>query len=169
MKIHLKQFAAATLIMLAAATADARPIALPDSAANVSQSGTFSVSADNQITLTGNPVSLTTSLPLNGEVPSGSARYMGGSLQYADGTSTVDGKIARVAFGSQIKNGQVTYLLKGLIYGKLTQGGETVDVNGDFSVTTKPAPEGTVLEQTQVDSSHLLVTMRSNINNPQAQ
>jgi hypothetical protein len=51
----------------------------------------------------------------------------------------------------------------------LTQGGETVDVNGDFSVTTKPAPEGTVLEQTQVDSSHLLVTMRSNINNPQAQ
>jgi hypothetical protein len=61
----------------------------------------------------------------------------------------------------------VTYILKGLVFGKLTQAGSTVDVNGNFSVSTKPTIEGTPLEQAQVDSSHLLVTIRSNINNTQ--
>jgi hypothetical protein len=56
-----------------------------------------------------------------------------------------------------------------LVYGKLTQAGSTVDVNGDFAVSTKPAMEGTSLDQAQVDSSHLLLTIRSNINNIQAQ
>jgi len=169
MKTKIKQFSAALLILLSAATAYARTIVLPDPATNVSSTGTFSVNPDNQITLTGSPFNLTTSLPANGDVVNGSARYMAGTLQYSDGVTTVDGRMSRVAFGSQIKKGQVTYLLKGLVYGKLTQGGKVVDVNGDFSVNTKPAPEGTPLEQSQVDASQLLLTIRSNINNTQPQ
>jgi hypothetical protein len=169
MKTNVQKLATAMLMMLAAATANARPIALPDSAASVSQSGTFSVNADKQLILTGSPINLTTSLPSNGDIASGSARFMSGTLQYNDGSSTVDGRMGRVTFGSQIKNGQVIYILKGLVYGKLTQGGNTVDVNGDFAVTTKPVPEGTELNKAQVESSSLLVSIRSNINNTQAE
>lgn len=87
MKTTIKQLAAAMLILLAAATAEARPIVLPDPATGGSETGTFSVSADNKITLTGNRVTLTTSLPSNGDIASGSARFMSGDLQYNDGTS----------------------------------------------------------------------------------
>lgn len=169
MKIQLKCLAIASLIFSVVTTANARPMLLPDAAVTTGQTGSFSVTADNQITLTGNPVSLTTSLPASGDVASGSARFMGGSLQYADGATTVDGRIAKVTYGSQVTSGQVTYLIKGLVFGTLTQGGSSVDVNGDFTVTTVPAPVDTPLEQTQVDASHLLLTLRSNINNPAVQ
>ncbi len=167
MKTTIKQLAAAMLILLAAATAEARPIVLPDPANGGSETGTFSVSADNKITLTGNRVTLTTSLPSNGDIASGSARFMSGDLQYNDGASSVDGKIAKVSFGSQIKGGQVVYIIKGLVYGKLMQSGQTVDVNGNFSVVTKPVAEGTPLTQAQLESNDLILTIRSNINNPQ--
>ncbi|WP_394752825.1 hypothetical protein [Crenothrix sp.] len=169
MKTHTQKLASAIIMLLVAVNVQARPIALPDPATGSSQSGSFSINAEDQITVTGNPVSLTTSLPANGDVASGTARFMSGSLHYNDGSATVDGRMARVTFGSQINNGQVTYLIKGLVYGTLTQAGKTVDVNGDFAVTTKPAPEGTELTQAQVDSSDLLLTIRSNINNTQAQ
>ncbi len=167
MKTRLQQLATAMLILLTAATAEARPIVLPDPATSASETGTFSVNANNQITLTGNHIMLTTSLPSNGDIANGSARFMSGDLQYNDGASSVDGKIAKVTFGSQIKDGQVVYMLKGLIYGKLTQAGQTVDVNGNFSVVTKPAPEATQLSQAQLESSDLILTIRSNINNTQ--
>jgi hypothetical protein len=165
MKTH-KQLAAVILILLAAANVQARPIALPDSA-STGQSGSFTVSADSQITLTGNPVSLTTSLPSKGDIASGSAWYKGGILKYSDGSTAIDGRMGRVTYGSQINNGQVTYRIKGLVYGTLTKGATAIDVNGDFAVSTKPAPEGTTLDQAQVDSSQLLLTIRSNINNTQ--
>lgn len=167
MKTTIKQLATAMLILLTIATAEARPIVLPDPASSASETGTFAVNADNQITLTGNHVILKTSMPSNGDIASGSARFMGGDLQYNDGASSVDGKIAKVTFGSQVNNGQVVYILKGLLYGKLTQGGQTVDVNGNFSVMTKEAPESTQLSQAQLASSDLVLTIRSNINNPQ--
>jgi hypothetical protein len=91
---------------------------------------------------------------------------MSGSLKYDDGSTLVDGRMAKVTLSNQIKGGQVIYILKGLVYGKLTQAGVAVDVNGDFAVTTKPMVEGTRLDQAPVDSSHLVVTIRSNINNP---
>lgn len=167
MKTTIKQLTSALLILLAVATVEARPIVLPDPANSASETGTFSVSADNQITLTGSRVVLTTSLPANGNIASGSARFMSGDLQYNDGASSVDGKMAKVSFGSQIKNGQVTYIIKGLLYGKLTQSGQTVDVNGNFSVVSKAAAEGTPLTQAQLESSDLILTIRSNINNTQ--
>lgn len=167
MKTKLQQLAATLLILLVAATAEARPIVLPDPATSASETGTFTVNADNKITLTGSHVTLTTSAAEKGDIASGSARFMSGDIQYNDGASSVDGKMAKVTFGSQVKNGQVVYILKGLVYGKLTQSGQTVDVNGNFSVTTKPAAESTPLTQAQVDSSHLILTIRSNINNPQ--
>ncbi len=165
MKTNIKQLATALLMVLATATAFAQPIVLPDPAVSQSESGSFSVTANGQIALTGQPVSLTTSLLASGDIAQGSAKFKGGSLQYNDGSSNVDGRMARVTLSSEIKNGQVIYTMTGLVYGTLTQAGAKVDVNGDFSVTTKPAIEGTTLEQAQVDSSHLLVTVRSNINN----
>jgi hypothetical protein len=170
MKTNMQQLATSMsmLILLVATTADARPIVLPATVGS-GQSGTFTVTADNQIILTGNPVSLMTSLPSNGDVANGTARFVGGTLQYADGSTTVDGKMARVILDSQIKNGQVSYIIKGLVYGKLTQSGNVVDVNGDFSASTKPAPEGTPLELARVDFSHLLLTIHSKYNNTQVQ
>jgi hypothetical protein len=167
MKLNIKQLATALLMVLSTATVYARPIVLPDPAVSASESGSFSTNANSQITLTGQPVSLTTSLLASGDVAKGSAKFKGGTLQYNDGSTNVDGKIARVTLSNEIKNGQVIYTMTGLVYGTLTQGGTTIDVNGDFSVTTKPAIEGTSLDQAQVNSSHLLVTVRSNINNTQ--
>lgn len=161
MKRLLQQLALALLTSVAAMTADARPIALPNPATPSQQTGTFSVNADNQITLTGNPISLSTSLPSQGDIASGSTGFKEGSLQYNDGTTKVDGRMSRVVFGNEIKNGQVIYRLKGLVYGELTQAGTTVDVNGDFFVSTLPAPEGTELAQAQVNFSQLLLTIRS--------
>lgn len=166
MKTTIKQLATATLMLLAAATAQAQPIVLPDPAVAVAnQAGSFSIK-DNAITLTGNPVNLTTSTA-KGDIASGSARFMSGELQYNDGASSVDGQMGKVSFGSEVKNGQVTYILKGLVYGKLTKAGQTVDVNGNFSVITKPAAEGTPLSQAQVESASLIMTPRSNVNNTQ--
>jgi hypothetical protein len=165
MKTKLQQLAGAMIILLATTTADARPIVLPDPATSATETGTFIVTANNQISLTGSHVDLNTTLASSGDITSGSARFLGGAIKYHDGTSTVDGKMSKVTFGSQVANGQVIYVIKGLVYGKLTQAGSTVDVNGDFAVSTKPALEGTTLAQAQVDSSHLLVTIRSNINN----
>ena len=165
MKPTIKHLASALFILVASATVNARPIVLPDPATSTSETGTFTISAKNEITLNGSHVSLTTSLPSSGDIATGSARFMSGDLQYHDGNTTVDGKMAKVTFGSQTKTGQVTYLLKGLIYGTLNQDGKTIDVNGNFAVSTKPAPEGTELSQAQVDSSHLILTIRSNINN----
>jgi hypothetical protein len=167
MKTTMKKLATATLMMLAVATAQAQPIVLPDASNSASQTGAFSVDAKGQLTLTGNPVILTTSLPSVGTVASGSARFMSGDLQYNDGASSLDGKIAKVTLGSEIKNGQVIYILKGLLYGKLSKGGQNVDVNGNFSVTTKAAPESTQLTNTQLESTNLILTTRSNINNTQ--
>lgn len=166
MKTSFKQLAGTLLIMLATTAANARPIVLPDPANSTTETGTFSVSPTNQLTLTGSHVDLNTTVASSGDITSGSARFMGGAIKYHDGVSNVDGKMAKVTFGSEVKNGQVIYIIKGLVYGKLTQAGATVDVNGDFAVSTKPAVEGTTLEQAQVDSSHLLLTIRSNINNP---
>ncbi len=166
MKTNLKQLATATLMLLAVASVQAQPIVLPDPAvASSSQTGTFSVK-DNTITLTGTPVNLTTSTA-KGDIASGSARFMSGELQYNDGGSSVDGQMGKVSFGSEVKNGQVTYILKGLIYGKLTKGGQIADVNGNFSVVTKPVAEGTPLTQASLESASLILTPRSNVNNTQ--
>jgi hypothetical protein len=165
MKTTLKQLTSAMIMLLASATSYALPIVLPNPTTSASESGTFKVSAKDEITVTGSPVSLTTTMPTSGDIASGSARFMSGDLQYNDSNSNVDGKIAKVTFGKQVINNQVIYILKGLIYGTLSQAGQLVDVNGNFSVSTKPAPESTELSQAQVDSSHLVLTIRSNINN----
>lgn len=166
MKINFKLLTAVTLMLMTTGVVNARPIALPDPAKSSTESGSFSINADNTLTLTGTPISLTTSVADSVEaIQDGSARFKGGSLSYSDGSATLNGKLARVSLGKDVNNGQVIYTLKGLVYGTLSQGGQTVDVNGDVGVTTKPAPEGTTLEQAQVDSSHLVVTTRSNINN----
>ena len=165
MNTKLQQFAFAMVIMLLSATAQASPMVLPDPATSASESGSFTVSTKDEITLNGSHISLTTSLPTTGTIASGSARFMSGDLQYHDGASNVDGKIAKVTFGSQTIGNQVVYILKGLVYGTLSKGGQNVDVNGNFSVTTKSAPADTTLSQAQVDSSHLVLTIRSNINN----
>jgi hypothetical protein len=166
MKTTIKQLATATLLLLAVVTVQAQPIVLPDpAAAGSSQTGSFSIK-DNTITLTGSPVNLTTSTA-KGDIASGSARFMSGELQYNDGASSVDGQMGKVSFGSEVKNGQVTYILKGLIYGKLTKGGQLADVNGNFSVVTKPVAEGTPLTQASLESASLILTPRSNVNNIQ--
>lgn len=165
MKTKLQQFVAAMLVSLVTATAHARAIPLPTPSVAVNQTGTFSVNADSQITLTGSPVNLITSKPFKGDIASGSARFMDGDLHYQDGSSSLDGKLSKVSLGNQVKNGQVTYIIKGLVYGKLTQAGQNIDVNGSLLVTTKPMAEGTPLIQTQVESSQFLLTPRSNINN----
>jgi len=163
MKTNLKKLAITTLLLLAAVTVQAAPIALPENA-SANQTGNFSINPDNTLTLTGSPVTLTTSAA-KGDIAQGSARFMSGILQYKEGSNNLDGQMAKVTLGSQIKNGQVIYLLNGLIYGKLTQANGAADVNGNFSVQTKPAPEGTALTQAQLDSASLLLTVRSNINN----
>jgi hypothetical protein len=167
MKTNLKKLATATLMLLAVATVQAQPIVLPDPATSTAQTGTFTVDAKSQLTLTGNAIVLTTSLPSSGDIASGSAHFKSGDLQYKDGASSLDGKIAKVSFGRQIKDGQVVYLLQGLVYGKLSQAGQTIDVNGNFSVTTKTAPESTTLGQAQLDNVSLILTTRSNVNNTQ--
>jgi hypothetical protein len=169
MKTKFQQLAAAMIIILTTGTADARPIVLPDPANSTTETGSFIINPNNQITLTGSHVDLTTTQASSGDIASGSARFMGGTINYHDGATKVAGKMAKVTFASEVKNGTVIYIVKGLVYGKLTQTGTTVDVNGDFAVSTKPAMEGTTLDQAQVDSSHLLLTIRSNINNIQAQ
>jgi hypothetical protein len=168
MKTTMKKLATATLMLLAVATAQAQPIVLPDPAAGANETGTFTVSANNEITLTGNPIILHTNSAARGsDIAGGSARFTSGDLQYSDGASTVDGQVSKVAFGSEVKGGQVVYTIKGLVFGKLTQAGQIVDVSGNFSVSTKAAAEGTTLAQAQVDSSHLVLTIRSNVNNTQ--
>lgn len=167
MKTNLTKLATATLMLLAVATAQAQPIVLPDPAIASTETGSFSVNAKNQITLTGNHLVLITSLPTKGNLASGSAHFMSGDLQYNDGASSVDGKIAKVVFGSQTTGGQVVYTLKGQAFGKLTQAGKTVDVNGNFSVTSKPVAVGTQLSQATLESSNLIFTIRSNVNNTQ--
>jgi len=166
MKTPLKQLAATILVLLAAATTvEARPIVLPDAAATASESGTFAVNDKSQIILTGSPISLSTSLPSDGsDVANGSAKFASGDLQYKDGAASLDGQMARVSFGKQVTAGQVVYIIKGLVYGNLVEGGQTMEVNGNFSVVTKPAPEGTKLQQAQVESAHVMVTPRSTIN-----
>ncbi len=166
MNTIMKQLTTATLMLLAVTAVQARPIVLPDPAATSTETGTFAVNAKNQITLTGNHLVLTTSVA-NGDIASGSAHFMSGDLQYNDGASSVDGKIAKVSFGCQAKAGQKVCLLKGQVFGKLTQGGQKVDVGGNFSVVTKPAPESTPLTAMQLESSDLVLTIRSNINNTQ--
>jgi hypothetical protein len=167
MKTNLKQLATATLLLLAVATVQAQPIVLPDPAVAISnQTGTFSIK-DNTIALTGGSLNLTTSTA-KGDIASGSARFMSGELQYNDGASSVDGQMAKVSFGSQVKDGQVSYIIKGQVFGKLTQAGQTIDVGGNFSVITKPAAEGTLLTQAQVESASLIMTPRSNVNNTEA-
>jgi hypothetical protein len=165
MKTNLKQLATATLMLLAVATVQAAQyIELPDpTVASANQNGTFSIK-DNTISLTGGSLNLTTSTA-KGDIASGSARFMSGELQYNDGANSVDGQMGKVSFGSQVKDGQVVYILKGLVYGKLTKAGQLVDVNGNFSVITKPAAEGTSLTQAQVASASLIMTPRSNVNN----
>jgi hypothetical protein len=166
MKTHFKKLATATMMLLAVATVQARPIALPDPAATSTETGTFVVNAKNQITLTGNHLVLTTSTA-NGDIASGTARFMSGDLQYNDGASSVDGKIAKTTFASEIKGGQIVYMIKGQVFGTLTQAGKKVDVGGNFSLMTKPAAVGTKLTQTTLDASHLMLTIRSNVNNTQ--
>jgi hypothetical protein len=169
MKTTMKKLATATLMLLAVATVQAQPIVLPDPAAGANESGTFTISPKNEITLIGNPITLHTNSAAKGndDIAGGSARFTSGDLQYSDGASTVDGQVSKVAFGSEVKGGQVVYTIKGLVFGKLTQAGQIVDVSGNFSVSTKAAAEGTTLAQAQVDSSHLVLTIRSNVNNTQ--
>jgi hypothetical protein len=167
MKTRIHQVAAAMLMLLAVSSADARPIALPDASNTIKFSGSFTVDADKTLTLTGSPVSLKTSAGESvTDINHGKARFMSGTLQYADGIASVDGKLSRLTLGSQVSNGMVVYVLKGLVYGTLTEQGKTIDVNGSVGITTKPAPEGTELDQTQVESGQVVVTTRSNINNP---
>lgn len=167
MKTRIQQVAGAMLMLLAAHAADARPIALPDAANTIKFSGSFTVDADKTLTLNGSPVSLKTSAGESvADINHGKARFMSGTLQYADGIANVEGKLGKVSLGSQVSNGMVVYTLRGLVYGTLTEQGKTIDVNGNIGITTKPAPEGTDLDQTQVESGQLVVTTRSNINNP---
>ena len=168
MKTTMKKLATATLMLLAVATVQAQPIALPDPAAGANETGTFAISPKNEITLTGKPITLHTNSAAKGsDIAGGTARFTSGDLQYTDGASTVDGQLSKVSFGSQVTGGQVTYIMKGLVFGKLTQSGQTVDVSGNFSVSTTPAAQGTPITAAQVDSAHLLLTIRSNINNIQ--
>jgi len=167
MKSKIQQVAGAMLMLLAVSSVDARPIALPDASNTIKFSGSFTVDADKTLTLNGSPVSLKTSAGESlADINHGKARFMSGTLQYADGIANVDGKLSRVTLGSQVSNGMVVYVLKGLVYGTLTEQGKTIDVNGSIGITTKPAPVGTELDQTQVESGQVVVTTRSNINNP---
>ena len=109
----------------------------------------------------------TNSAAKGSDITGGTARFTSGDLQYNDGASIVDGQLSKVSFGSEVTGGQVTYIMKGLVFGKLTQAGQTVDVSGNFSVSTTPAAQGTPITAAQVDSAHLLLTIRSNINNTQ--
>jgi hypothetical protein len=168
MKTTMKKLATATLMLLAVATVQAKPIVLPDPAAGANETGTFAVSANNEITLTGKPIILHTNSAAKGsDLAGGKARFTSGDLQYDDGASSVDGQVSKVSFGSEVKGGQVVYTIKGLVFGKLTQAGQIVDVSGNFSVSTKAAAESTTLAQAEVDSSHLVLTIRSNVNNIQ--
>lgn len=164
MKTNLRKLATATLLLFATAAAvHAAPIVLPAPSAAINQTGTFSIK-NNALTLTGSPITLTTSTA-KGDMAAGSARFMSGVLQYQEGGNSLDGQMAKVSLSNQVKNGQVVYQIKGLVYGKLTQAGGAADVNGNFSVQTKPAPEGTAFSQAQPDTSSLILTVRSNINN----
>jgi hypothetical protein len=165
MKTKLQQLAGALLVLLATTAANALPIVLPDPANSSGETGTFSISADDRVNLTGNPISLTTSLPVKGsDIANGKGRFMSGVLHYA-GSASFDGNMAKVTLGKNLSNGMVVYTLKGLVYGKLDNAGRQTDASGNFGVTTKPAPEGTTLDKAQVESSHLILTPRSNVNN----
>jgi hypothetical protein len=165
MNIKSTLIASALVGLLASASVMARPIVLPDPGKSTGESGSFKVGLDGEIILTGKPVSLQTSQPVNTDVASGNATFKTGSLNYNDGKTKVTGKLSRSTLTSQVTDGKVTYMLSGLVYGKLVQGSTHVDVNGNFSVATKPAPEGSRLDQVQVDSSHLVVTPRNSTNN----
>ena len=165
MNKKLQQLAGAAVLLLATTSINALPIVLPDPANSSSETGTFSIDAHDRINMTGNPISLTTSLPVKGShIANGDGRFKNGVIQYK-GSANFDGDIAKVTLGKDLRKGMVVYTLKGLVYGKLDNAGEQSDVSGNFGVTTKPAPEGTALNNAQVESSHLVLTPRSNVNN----
>ncbi len=161
MKTLLRPLALAALACLALSTAQAEPLILPNPSAGIVATGTFSLSDTKQITLTGKPISLSTTLPTQADEAGGTYTYKSGTLQYDDGSSKIDGQMSKVVVGSHVVDGQVTYMLKGLVFGVLTQGGDQADVKGNFSVTTLPAPEGTSLAESQVASSDIILTARA--------
>lgn len=165
MNTKLQQFVGSALLLLATTAANALPIVLPGPDSSSSASGTFSISADDRINLKGNPISLTTSLAVKGsDVVNGAGRFQGGVIQYT-GSSSFDGNMSKVTVGKSLEKGWVVYTLKGLVYGKLDNGGKQTDASGNFGVTTKPAPEGTTLDKAQVESASVILTPRSNVNN----
>ncbi len=161
MKTLLQQLATAVLACLALSSANADPLILPDPAANVVATGTFTINEQNQVSLTGTPISLSTTLPTKVDAASGTSTFKSGSIHYDDGASKIDGQMGKVVLGRHIENGQVTYMIKGLIFGELTQGSDHIDVKGNFSVNTLPAPEGTSLAESQVSSSDIILTVRT--------
>lgn len=161
MNTLLRPLALAALTCLALSTAQADPLILPNPTAGIVASGSFSISETQQITLTGKPISLSTTLPTKSDQASGTYTYKSGTIQYDDGSSKIDGQMSKVLVGRHVVDGQVTYMLKGLIFGVLTQGGDKADVKGNFSVTTQPAPEGTTLAESQVASSDIILTART--------
>ena len=161
MKTILQPLAIALLACLALSSANADPLRLPNPTSGNTATGTFTINESNQITLTGKPVSLSTTLPTKVDADSGTSTFKSGNIQYDDGSSKIDGQMAKATLGRHIENGQVTYLIKGLIYGELTQGGNHIDVKGNFSVSTLPAPEGTTLAESQVASSDIILTVRT--------
>ncbi|NOT12175.1 MAG: hypothetical protein HOP23_10145 [Methylococcaceae bacterium] len=160
MKTLLQQLAIAVLACMALSTANAEPLILPDPAANSVATGEFQVNEQNQVTLIGTPISFSTTLPIKVDAASGTSTFKSGSIHYDDGTSNIDGQMSKVTLGRYLENGQVTYMLKGLIFGKLIRGGDHIDVKGNFSVSTLPAPEGTLLADSQVDKSDIILTVR---------
>jgi len=165
MKKIIQQLIGSLFLLLVITPVYALPMVLPPLDSSTTETGTFTVGSENRLTLTGSPISVTTSLPVKGsDVVNGRARFKSGMVQYA-GSETFDGNIANMSLGKNISNGQVVYRLTGLVYGKLTTSMGETDANGNLSVITKPAVEGTLLSDTQVESSHLLLTPRSNINN----
>jgi len=165
MKTKLQQLVGSAFLLLATTATNALPIVLPGPDSSASATGTFSIGVEERINLTGNPISLTTSLPVKGsDVAKGTGRFQSGVIQYT-GSASFDGNMSKVTLGKTLDKGWVVYTLKGLVYGKLDNAGTQTDASGNFGVTTKPAPEGTTLDKAQVESASLILTPRSNVNN----
>lgn len=135
------------------------PIVLPDPNQGGVESGSMSITADQEIAVSGSPISLTTSKPSSGDPNTGAATFKDGTLEFNDGVTTLSGHISRVVLKSVTEaDGSVSYALSGVVYGTLNTAGGKRNVNGNFSVTTTPAAAGEANPNgASVSSSHLLV------------
>jgi hypothetical protein len=84
---------------------------------------------------------------------SGSSTFKAGYIQFNDGSYVLDGRMSRVTLNRLEQAGNTVYVLQGFIYGKLKKGSETYDIDGNFTVSSKPMGADTDINGAQVDSS----------------